>query len=205
MLTKESKTNNNVDGNLDKEEVGFTRDRLVAEVKDRIKTKNLFKHILAVEAVMRKLACHFGEDEERWGAAGLLHDIDYEETKNDPEKHSLLSGEIAEEMGYDQEIVDAVVAHNHIHGKPRNTLMAKALYSADPLTGLIVASALISPAKKLSGIDTKFVLNRMAEKSFAKGANRDIIRTCSDMGLSLEEFVGMGLEAMQGISKDLGL
>lgn len=183
----------------------YSRDRLVAEVKHRVKTKNLFKHILAVEAVMVRLAKHFGEDEERWGSAGLLHDIDYEETKDTPERHSLISGKIAGELGFDQEIVDAVIAHNHAHGKPRNTLMAKALYAADPLTGLIVASALISPAKKLSAIDTKFVLNRMAEKSFARGANRETIRSCTEMGLSLEDFVGMGLEAMQGISKELGL
>ena len=84
-------------------------------------------------------------------------------------------------------------------------MMDKALYSCDPLTGLIVASALISPEKKLSAIDTEFVVKRMGEKSFAKGANRDIIRSCSDMGLSLEEFVSLGLEAMKGIHEDLGL
>ena len=90
------------------------------------------------------------------------------------------SGEIAAELGFDSEIVDAVKAHNEIHGFPRETKMAKALYSADPLTGLIVASALISPKKRLSGIDTDFVVNRMGEKSFARGANRDIIRACSE-------------------------
>lgn len=183
----------------------MTRDELAAEVSKRITTKNLFKHILAVEAVMRRLARHFGEDEERWGAAGLLHDIDYEETKNDHHAHSIKSGEIAAELGFDEEIVDAVKAHNEIHGLPRETKMAKALYSADPLTGLIVASALISPKKKLSGIDTDFVFNRMGEKSFARGANRDIIRACSELGLSVAEFISLGLEAMQGISKELGL
>ncbi|HHY11677.1 MAG TPA: phosphohydrolase, partial [Firmicutes bacterium] len=88
---------------------------------------------------------------------------------------------------------------------PRETKMSKALYSADPLTGLIVASALISPRKKLSGIDTDFVINRMSERSFARGANRDIIRACSELGLSVREFVSLGLEAMQGISEKLGL
>ncbi len=183
----------------------MTRDELVLEVKKRVPTKNLFKHILAVEAVMRRLAQYFGEDEKRWGDAGLLHDIDYEVTKDDPATHSLLSGKIAEDLGFDQEVVDAVKAHNEYHGLPRHTNMAKALYSADPLTGLIVASALISPGKKLSGIDADFVLNRMAEKSFARGANRDTIKACSDLGLDLKEFVALGLEAMQGISKELGL
>lgn len=181
------------------------RAELVKEVESRIKTKNLFKHILAVEAVMRGLARHFGEDEDRWGAAGLLHDIDYEETKTDPATHSLLSGKMAQEMGFDQEIVDAVKAHNEYHGLPRTTGMAKALYSGDPLTGLIVAAALVSPEKKLGAIDTAFVVHRMGEKSFAKGANRDIIRACSELGLSVEEFVAIGLSAMQRIHEELGL
>ncbi|MGI6643362.1 MAG: HDIG domain-containing metalloprotein [Bacillota bacterium] len=183
----------------------MTREELVAEVKRRIPTKNLFKHILAVEAVMKRLAKHFGEDEERWGAAGLLHDIDYEETKDDPARHSLLSGKIADELGFDQEIIDAVKAHNEYHGFPRTSNMAKALYSADPLTGLIVASALIHPTKSLSAIDADFVINRMGEKSFARGANRDAIRASSDLGIEVKEFISLGLEAMQGISDQLGL
>jgi len=183
----------------------LTRDELLVEVEKRIKTKNLLKHILAVEAIMKRLARHFGEDEERWGAAGLLHDIDYEETKDDPDRHSILSGEIAREFGFDQEIVDAVKAHNEKHGFLRDTRMAKALYSADPLTGLIVASALVSPEKKLSGIDPDFVLHRMGEKSFARGANREAIKACSELGLDLREFIALGLEAMQGIHEELGL
>lgn len=183
----------------------MTRDELVAEVARRVTNKNLFKHILAVEAVMRRLARYFGEDEERWGSAGLLHDIDYEETKDDPHAHSIKSAEIAARLGFDEEIVDAVRAHNEIHGFPRETRMAKALYSADPLTGLIVASALISPSKKLAGIDTQFVMNRMGEKSFARGANREAIKACAELGLSVEEFVSLALEAMQGISEELGL
>lgn len=183
----------------------MTRDELLREVEKRIETKNLLKHILAVEAVMKRLAKYFGEDEERWGAAGLLHDIDYEETKNDPDRHSLISGKIARELGFDDEIAQAVEAHNERHGLPRETKMAKALYSADPLTGLIVASALISPTKKLNAIDPDFVIHRMGEKSFARGANREAIKACGDLGLELRDFVALGLEAMQGISKELGL
>ncbi len=181
-----------------KETEVLTRDEIAAEVSKRVSTNNLYKHILAVEAVMRRLARYFGEDEERWGAAGLLHDIDYEDTKHDPNIHSIKSGEIAAELGFDEEIVDAVRAHNEIHGFPRNTMMAKALYCADPLTGLIVASALISPKKKLSAIDTE-------EKSFARGANREVIKACSELGLTVPEFVSLGLEAMKEISDDLGL
>ncbi|MGE5484332.1 MAG: HDIG domain-containing metalloprotein [Ignavibacteriales bacterium] len=181
------------------------RSEIVNTVKYRLPNVNLFKHCLAVEAVMRGLARRFAENEEDWGLAGLLHDIDYEETKNDPDRHSLLSGEIVRGMGFGDEIVDAVIAHNERHGLPRDTRMAKALYACDPLTGLIVAAALIHPEKKLSAIDTAFILHRYKEKSFAKGANRKTIEACSDLGLSLEEFVTIGLESMTGIARELGL
>ncbi len=154
---------------------------------------------------MRGLARRLGEDEERWGLAGLMHDLDYDETKGEPEHHSLISANMVEEMGFDDEIVDAVRAHNEYHGLPRETLMARALYAADPLTGLIVAAALISPERTLDAIDAKFVLNRFHEKSFARGANREVIEACSEVGLSLEEFIELSLESMRGISGDLGL
>ncbi len=174
-------------------------------VKQEIKQKNLIKHCFAVEAVMKRLAKHFGEDEEKWALAGLLHDIDYDKTANDPERHSLLGAEFLKEKGLDDEIVYAVKVHNDVHGLPRIILMDKALYASDPLTGLIVASALIHPAKKLHAIDANFVLNRFKEKHFAKGASRKQISACEEMGLSLEEFIAFGLEAMQEAHKDLGL
>ncbi len=173
---------------------------------EKVKTKNLRKHILAVEAVMRRLAERLGQDVEKWGLAGLLHDIDYDMTKDDPERHSMLGADMLAELGVDPEIVDAVRAHNDHHGLPRKTLMAKALYAADPLTGLIVAAALIKPEKKLSAIDTRFVLNRFGEKAFARGARREPMLSVKDeLGLELDEFIGLGLEAMQGISGELGL
>jgi len=174
-------------------------------VKKHLKNKNLVKHTLAVEAVMRRLARRLGEDEEEWGLAGLLHDIDYDETKDDPARHSLVGGDMLAEMGLGAHIVEAVKAHNDAHGLPRETAMARALYAADPLTGLIVAAALIHPDKKLAAINTQFVLNRFEEKSFARGARRDTIDACSELGLSREEFCALGLEAMQGIADDLGL
>lgn len=183
----------------------MNRDEIVAEVYKHIENKNLRKHTLAVEAVMRKLAQHFGDDEDRWGAAGLLHDLDYEQTKDDWTKHSQISADMVEKLGFDKEIVDAVRTHNEIHHLPRETMMAKALYCADPLTGLVVAAALVSPEKKLSGIDADFVMKRFGEKAFARGANRDTIRACSEIGLELRDFVDLGVKAMQGISKELGL
>lgn len=180
----------------------------VEEARELARSKlsaNLYKHSLAVEAVMRALARHFGQDEERWGLAGLLHDIDYEETKNDPDRHSLRSGQIVRELGFDDEMVQAVEAHNERHGLPRETLMAKALYCSDPLTGLIVASALIHPSKKLESITPDFVLNRYHEKSFARGANRNVISACDQLGLELKEFISIGLEAMKSVAGELGL
>lgn len=174
-------------------------------LKKNLKNKNLVKHCLAVEAVMKALATHFSEDIKRWGLAGLLHDIDYGETADDPERHSLLGGEMLEELGLDEEIVYAVKAHNGIHGLPRKKMIDKALYASDPLTGLIVAAALIHPDKKLKAIDSNFVLNRYGEKSFAKGADRDVIASCQELSMELEEFINLSLEAMQGIAEELGL
>jgi putative nucleotidyltransferase with HDIG domain len=170
-----------------------------------LKNKNLRKHCYAVEAVMADLAEHFGEDKELWSIAGLLHDIDYEDTKDESDRHSLVGGKMLEEKGLPAEVVHAVIAHNPAHGVERETLFDKALYAADPVTGLIVAAALISPEKKLSAIDTQFVMNRFGEKSFARGANREQIKSCSEMGMELEDFIDLSLKAMQKISGDLGL
>lgn len=183
----------------------MTREEALHLLKQEVKQKNLIKHCLAVEAVMDRLAKYFGENEEKWALAGLLHDIDYDETADDPERHSILGAQILAERGLDEEIVYAVKVHNDAHGLPRNSLMDKALYASDPLTGLIVASALIHPAKKLHAIDTDFVVNRYKEKNFAKGANREQIACCAEMGLTLEEFIALGLEAMQATHGELGL
>ncbi|GAW93198.1 HDIG domain-containing metalloprotein [Calderihabitans maritimus] len=183
----------------------MTRDQAWELLKRHLKNKNLRKHCLAVEAVMRRLAKHFGEDEELWGLAGLLHDIDYEDTKDNPERHSQVGADLLAEEGLPEEVVYAVRAHNHYHGLPLKSLMDKALYATDPLTGLIVAAALIHPEKKLAAIDVPFLINRYKEKSFARGADRETIDYCSEMGLSLEKFMELGLEAMRGISNELGL
>jgi len=152
---------------------------------------------------MRALAERFGEDVRSWGLAGLLHDIDYDETANDFARHGFMSAEILEEKGVGDAILHAIKAHpGHI---PAETMMAKALYAVDPLTGLIVAAALIRPDKKLRSIDTQFVLHRFKEKHFARGANREQIKSCDRLGMTLEEFVDVALSAMQGISTELGL
>ena len=130
---------------------------------------------------------------------------DYDKTKDDAASHSLVGAEILEQAGLPSEVVYAVKSHNHYHGLERKSLMDKALYASDPLTGLIVAGGLIRPEKKLEPVDVQFLMNRFYEKSFARGANREQIAACSELGLSLEEFIEIGLEAMKGIHKELGL
>lgn len=181
----------------------MTRQEAYDLTKPRFKNKNLFKHVLAVEAVMRELAEHFGQPVETWGLVGLLHDFDYEETIDKPEQHTLVTEELLKEYNLPPEIMHAIKCHNN--KAPRESLMDKAIYAADPVTGLIVAAALMHPERKLEAMDTTFVLRRFKEKSFARGANREQIATCSDLGLSLEEFIGLSLRAMQNISKELGL
>lgn len=181
----------------------MTRDECIAKVKENCSNKNLFKHMLATEAVMAGLAGLLGEDVEAWAKAGLVHDLDYDQTADDTARHGLLSAEMLEEMGFPPDIVHAVKAHND-HA-PRESAMDKALYASDPVTGLIVAAALMHPSKKLAELDVPFVMRRFDEKRFAAGANRDNIRTCSDLGLTLEEFLGVAISSMQKISDELGL
>jgi putative nucleotidyltransferase with HDIG domain len=181
----------------------MTREEALELVKQMVTNQNLVKHMLATEACMRKLAGHFSEDVELWGLAGLLHDVDYDQTAKDFEQHGIKAAAILEAKGMDPKIVYAVKAHC---GKvPAVSRMDKALYAVDPITGLIVAAALMAPGKKLAAADRDFVLRRYKEKKFAAGANREQIATCSELGLTLEDFAQMCVEAMQGISADLGL
>lgn len=181
----------------------MTRDEAYSLVKPRFSNKNLFKHVLAVEAVMRQLAVHFNQNVETWGLAGLLHDMDYEETADTPETHTLVTEAILQDYEVSQDIIHAIKCHND--KAERRTLMDQALYAADPVTGLIVAATLMHPDKKLQSVTSEFVLHRFKEKSFARGANRDQIRTCQEFGLSLEEFITIALTGMQKIHHDLGL
>jgi len=175
-------------------------------LKENIENKNLIKHSLAVAAAMKELAREFGEDEEKWETAGFLHDIDYEKTKDKPEEHSKIGAEMLKELGFEEDICQAVLTHNKIHQIEPASLMAKALYCVDPLTGLIVASTLVLPSKKMSDLKTENVLKRFKEKSFAKGADREVISRCQELlNLNLEEFVTLVLGAMKKISEDLGL
>lgn len=178
------------------------REKALRLVEENLKTPNLRKHLLAVEACMRKLARHFGQDEELWGLTGLLHDLDYEYTKDKPEEHGLKTAEMLAGK-VPPEVIEAIKAHA---GKaPVDGLMAQALFAVDPLTGLIVAAALMHPQRRLEALDETFVLNRFKEKGFARGANREQIRNCEKLGLSLQEFISLSLSAMKEIAEELGL
>lgn len=181
----------------------MTRETALQLLQTRVTNRNLQKHMLAAEACLRALAPRLGGDSEQWGLAGLLHDIDYEETKTDTARHGRAGAELLESLGVEPAIVHAVLAH--VGAVPAESLLDKALYAVDPITGLIVAAALMHPTKKLAGIDTEFVLRRYGEKKFAAGANREQIATCSTLGLTLEEFTTICINAMQGVAADLGL
>ncbi|MBN2000852.1 HDIG domain-containing protein [candidate division KSB1 bacterium] len=171
--------------------------------RPRFKNKNLFKHVLAVEAVMKELAIVLKQPVDLWGLTGLLHDFDYEETAQIPERHTLVTAELLKDYDVPMEVIHAIKCHNNMAEK--KSLLDKALYAADPVTGLIVAATLMHPDKKLNSVDTEFVMRRFKEKSFARGANREQILTCSTLDLEIETFIGHSISAMQKISDDLGL
>jgi putative nucleotidyltransferase with HDIG domain len=181
----------------------MTRDEALELVKSKVKAKNLVKHMLAVEAIMKRVAQHFDEDAEMWGLTGLLHDLDYDETAQDFDRHSLLTCEWLKEYDLDQRILYAIRAHPR-KVEPQSK-MDWALFAADPLSGLIVAAALMHPTKKLKNVTVEFVLNRFKEKRFAAGASREDIQACEKIDLSLEEFVKLALEGMQSVDQELGL
>ena len=174
-------------------------------VKQNIEKTYLLNHMLAVEACMKKIAAYLNEDIIDWGLAGLLHDIDYEITKDNPEKHGLLGGEMLRKHGIKDSIIYAVESHSSHSQQERESLMAKALYAIDPLSGLLIAATLMTPDKKLSSLTTPFVLKRFKEKRFAAGANRDQIKTCESWGMPLEKLIDLSVAAMQEISNEIGL
>lgn len=172
-------------------------------VTKHVSNKNLHKHMRAVEAVMKSLAVVCREDPEVWGLAGLLHDLDYDQTADNFARHGYRTAEMLANEDVPEEVIRAIQCHpGHL---PRETKMDMALYAADPVTGLITAAALMHPAKKLQGVDLRFLLRRFRETRFAAGANRDQIKSCSGLGIDVEDFLSLSLNSMQEISGELGL
>lgn len=191
------------DENNNKGDLDMNRNEAFELVKKYLKNKNLLKHSLAVEACMRALAEKLGEDVEKWGLAGILHDIDYEMTEKDPEKHTVEAVKILDELNVGSDIICAIQAHAGI--VPCKSKMDWAIFSIDPLTGLIIAATLMHPNKKLEDVDLGFIQRRYKEKSFARGAKREDIEQIANIDMELDEFISICLKAMQGISKELGL
>ena len=183
----------------------MNREEAFDSVKANVENENLVKHMLATEAIMRALARRFGEDKEEWGLTGLLHDIDVELTEGDMNNHSKLGADLVRELGASEAMARAILCHNETHGVPPETKLDKALFCTDPLTGLIIATTLVRPGKKLAGLEAQSVKKKFKEKSFAAGASREQIALCSEIGLELDEFIELGLAAMKGIAADLGL
>lgn len=177
-----------------------------------LKNPNLIKHCLACEATMKSLCKRLipnssSAEKEKWAMVGLLHDADYELTKDTPQKHGLLIFEKEDPGKFPNEVVYAIQAHNYEETKiPPKSLLDWSIIACDQLTGLIVAAALIHPEKKLVPLTSDFVLKRFQQKAFAKGANRQTIKLCQDkLAIPLVEFVQITLSAMQDISPSLGL
>jgi putative nucleotidyltransferase with HDIG domain len=181
------------------------RQQALEAIRKNVKNENLIKHMLATEAIMRALATRFGEDKEAWGLAGLLHDIDVELTGGDMSQHSQLGADLARNLGAGEAIAKAILCHNEAHGVIPATSLEKALFCADPLTGLITAAVLVRPDKKIASLEANSVRKRFKEKSFAAGANRGNIAKCSEIGLELEDFIALGVDAMKTIAQELGL
>lgn len=185
---------------------GITRAEAFALVRGHLKNDNLVNHSLASEAVLRAMAVRLGEDRDKWGLAGLLHDLD-SETRPDLATHTRETVAILTEKGVDPEIVEAIRLHNLAAwpGEERVTRMQYALAAGETITGLIIAAALVNPERRLAVVKAKSVKKRYKEKAFARGADREIIAECEKAGIPLSEFCELSLAAMQEIAGEIGL
>ncbi len=183
------------------------RDQALRLLREHLTSPNLIKHSLATEAILRSLAGRLGEDQDLWGIVGLLHDLDLELVENDMSIHGLKTTEILEGKELPQEALEAIRMHNAegLGLGERSTLFQHALAASETITGLIVATALVLPSKRLEDVKASSVRKRMKEKAFARGARREVIMECEKAGVPLEEFIDLSLEAMKEISEELGL
>lgn len=184
---------------------------------EMIKSPNLIKHGLAVEAIMRALCNYLKErhpeldsgsdfNEEEWGVVGLLHDADYELVEKNPTKHTLVTEEKLRPLGVSERVINGIKAHHDGIKEGRDNLLEKAVYAADDTSGFITAVALVRPDKKLSSVEVSSLMKKFKNKEFAKGARREQILACEEeLNIPLEEFLGVSLKAMQSISDELGL
>ena len=187
-----------------------SRDQTLALMQEYTASDSLRKHMLSVEAAMRAYAKRFGEDPERWGLTGLIHDFDYERYPNNAhsptEEHPSEGVRVLRTRGYPEDILTAILGHAHYTDTPRESLMAKTLFAVDELTGLITATALVRPTKSVHEVDARSVRKKMKDKAFARGVNRDdVINGAQELGIDLDEHISFVIAAMQARSSELGL
>jgi len=183
----------------------LNRQDALALLHEHTKTDSLRKHALAVEAAMRTYARHLGEDEEKWGAVGLLHDFDYE-AYPDPEQHPMRGAAILEEGGYPDDVIYAIKSHAEYLNLERKSMMDKALFAVDELAGFIIAVALVRPSRSLSDVKVSSVKKKMKSKGFARAVSReDIVTGAEELGVGLDEHIELVIQALQGASDELGL
>jgi len=180
------------------------RAQALALIREYVKRESVVKHVIAVEAVMRGLAKRLGADEDLWGATGLLHDIDFDLTTGSPEKHGIVAEGILRNL-VPEGVLRAIKAHNKRTGVEPLSLMEKALVASDGASGLIVACALVMPSKKLEEVRPETVARKFKDRDFARGADRERMLLAQELGLTMEEFFAISLEALKRVSRELGL
>jgi uncharacterized protein len=184
----------------------MTREKTLKLLHEYVKNPRTIAHCLSSEAVLRAIAKRLGQDEEKWGLAGLLHDLDVELTHDKPEIHGHETIRILRQEGIDEEILDAIIRHNEMnHSGERSNIFHHALAAGETITGLITATALVYPDKKVASVKTKSVVKRMKEKAFAASVNRETIMECEKIGIPLPEFAELSINAMAEIADDIGL
>jgi putative nucleotidyltransferase with HDIG domain len=181
------------------------RETVAAALRERVANDNLRRHMIATEAIMRGVATRLGEDPDVWGLAGLGHDLDAEQTEGDTQRHGAEAAEVLRGLGLPDDAVHAVAAHNPGTGVAAESRLDVTLLAADQLSGLITAAALVRPEKDLAGVKVKSLRKRYREGAFARGVDREAIARCAELGLELDEFMAIGLAAMQGVAPELGL
>ena len=180
-------------------------DEALALLREKNTNDSLVRHGIAVSDAVAAYARTYGEDENKWRSAGLLHDVDYEQHPT-IEEHGKVGGEWLAERDYPEDVVRAVIAHNDYHGIPRDTLMARAIFACDELTGLITAAALVRPDKSIHGLEASSVRKKMKDKAFARGVNReDIVKGAEELGVDLNEHIAFVIAAMADDAESLHL
>jgi putative nucleotidyltransferase with HDIG domain len=179
------------------------RDAAIELCRMRAEKETTVRHLISVEGVMRALARRFGEDEDLWALTGLFHDLDQDQTQDDPDRHAYLAAEWLREAGVDERVVNGVLAH--AHERFRTDRMSKAVVHADAVAGLLVAAALVRPEKAV-GMKVSSVKKKLKEKAFAPGVNRDEVTSVEDsIDLPLDEFLAVGIEGLQAVASEIGL